>query len=161
MYPERLASSLQTVLDGELKQGHKVVLIYGDCCAQMTAMEAMPGVVRTRGKNCCELLLGIEEYRRLSHEGAFFLIPEWVSRWKEIFVKELGLNCDSATGLMQEIHRKLTYLDTGMAPVPENALKEFAEYCGLPFEVRQVSLELLHSAIEYALFRCNSTGASI
>ncbi len=159
MHPERLASSLQSVLDGELKQEHGVVLIYGDCCPRMTALEAMPGVVRTRGKNCCELLLGSEEYRRLSHEGVFFLIPEWAQRWKEIFTKELGLNRDNAASLMQEMHRKLTYLDTGLAPVPENALKECAAYCGLPYEVRPVSLERLGAAVEEALLRCKTTGA--
>jgi len=158
MHPERLASSLESVLSGELKEGHGVVLIYGDCCASMTVLEALPGVARTRGKNCCELLLGPEEYRRLSHEGAFFLIPEWARRWKEIFAKELGLNRDNATSLMQEIHHKLMYLDTGLAPVPEKALKECAKYCGLPCEVRQVTLERLRLAIEEALLR---TGALI
>jgi len=153
MHPERLASSLESVLDNELKEGHGVVLIYGDCCARMTALEALPGVVRTRGKNCCELLLGPEEYRRLLQEGAFFLIPEWARRWKEIFAKELGLNRDNATSLMQEMHRKLVYLDTGLAPAPETALKECAEYCGLPYEVQPVSLERLRLAIEEALLR--------
>ncbi|MGD0845337.1 MAG: DUF1638 domain-containing protein [Geobacteraceae bacterium] len=158
MHPDRLASSLESILDEELKEGHGAVLIYGDCCASMTVLEALPGVARTRGKNCCELLLGPEEYRRLSHEGAFFLIPEWAHRWKEIFAKELGLNNDNATSLMREIHRKLMYLDTGLAPVPENALKECAEYCGLPCEVRPVSLERLRQAIEEAMLR---TGAPI
>ncbi len=161
MQPERLASSLQSVLDSDLKQGQRVVLIYGDCCARMTALEAQPGVVRTRGKNCCELLLGSEEYRRLSHEGAFFLIPEWACRWKEIFAQELGLNRANATSLMQELHHKLMYLDTGLTPVPEAALQECAEYCGLPYEVRPVSLELLHSAIKEALLRHITTGASL
>ncbi len=158
MHPERLASSLESVLDAELKQGYGVVLIYGDCCARMTALEGLPGVVRTRGKNCCELLLGPQEYRRLSHEGVFFLIPEWARRWKEIFTKELGLNRDNATSLMQEMHRKLMYLDTGLAPVPETALKECAEYCGLPYEVLRVPLGHLHSAIEKALFKCKTIG---
>lgn len=153
MHPERLESSLQSVLDGELKQGHGVVLIYGDCCARMTELEARPGVARTQGKNCCELLLGHEEYRRLLQAGAFFLYPEWARRWKEIFVKELGLNRDNATSLMQEMHRKLVYLDTGLAPAPENALKECAAYCGLPYEVHSVSLERLRLAIEEALLR--------
>ena len=161
MHPERLASSLQSGLDGELKQGHKVVLIYGDCCPRMMILEAMTGVVRTRGKNCCELLLGSEEYQRLSHEGAFFLIPEWVCRWKEIFSKELGLNHENATGLMQEIHRKLMYLDTGLAPVPENVLKECAEYCGLPFEIRPVSLENLYLTIKEALLHHINTRAPL
>ncbi|MGV8121520.1 MAG: DUF1638 domain-containing protein [Candidatus Xenobiia bacterium LiM19] len=158
MHPERLASSLQSVLDDELKQGQGIVLIYGDCCARMMTLEAMPGVARTRGKNCCEILLGPEEYRRLSHEGAFFLIPEWARRWKEIFSQELGLNHDNATSLMQDIHRTLIYLDTGLAPAPETELKECAEYCGLPYEVRPVSLELLHLSIEEALLRCITTG---
>jgi hypothetical protein len=159
MHPERLASSLGSILDGELKQGHRVVLIYGDCCARMSALEAMPGVVRTRGQNCFELLLGPEEYRRLSREGAFFLLPEWARRWKEIFAYELGLNRDNATGLMREMHRKLVYLDTGLAPAPETALGECAEYCGLPFDVLPVSLERLRLAIEEALLRCVTTAA--
>jgi hypothetical protein len=161
MHPERLASSLESVLDSELKKGHGVVLIYGDCCARMTALEAMPGVVRTQGKNCCELLLGPEEYRSLLHEGAFFLISEWARSWKEILSQELGLNRDNATSLMQELHRKLVYLDTGLAPVPETALKECAEYCGLPYEVRPVTLERLRLAIEEALLRSKNTGAPL
>jgi hypothetical protein len=158
MHPEQLASSLESILDGELKKGHGVVLIYGDCCARMTALEARPGVVRTRGKNCCELLLGPEEYRRLLQEGAFFLIPEWARRWKEIFSQELGLNRDNATSLMREMHRKLVYLDTGLAPAPETALKECAEYCGLPCEVRPVSLERLRQSIEEALLGSKKRG---
>jgi hypothetical protein len=160
MHPEQLASSLESVLDAELKRGYGVVLIYGDCCARMTELEALPGVVRTRGKNCCELLLGPEEYRRLSHEGVFFLIPEWARRWKEIFTKELGLNRDNATSLMQEMHRKLIYLDTGLTPVPGKELRECAEYCGLPCEVLRVSLGHLHAGIEEALLECKTLGVT-
>lgn len=159
MHPQRLASSLESVLDAELKQGYGVVLIYGDCCARMTALEALPGVVRTRGNNCYDLLLGRGEYRRLSHEGAFFLLPEWARRWREIFSKELGLNRVNATSFMRDMHRRLVYLDTGVVPVPEKELRECAEYCGLPYETRPVSLELLRSAIEEALLRLKNTGA--
>ncbi len=161
MHPEQLAVSLQSALESELKQGHRVVLVYGDCCARMTALEALPGVARTQGKNCCELLLGAEEYRRLSHEGAFFLIPEWAHKWKNIFVKEFGLNRDNATCFMQDMHRKLIYLDTGLTPTPENRLRKCAEYCGLPFEVRPVSLKRLQLAIEDALLRCSGAGAPV
>lgn len=159
MHPERLTSSLESLLEGELKQGHHVILIYGDCCARMTNFEVIPGVVRTRGKNCCELLLGSMEYRKLSHEGDFFLIPEWARRWKEIFSTELGLNQDNATCLMQDIHRRLMYLDTGLATVPESELKECSEFCGLPYEIQQVSLDLLHSTIEESLCTCITKGA--
>lgn len=161
MHPERLASSLESVLDAELRQRHAVVLVYGDCCARMLALGALPGVFRTRGKNCCELLLGAAEYRQMSREGVFFLFPEWARRWGDIFANELGLNRHNATSLMRDMHRKLVYLDTGLVPVPGEDLAECAEYCGLPYEVRPVSLELLRSAIDGALRDCETTGVPI
>jgi hypothetical protein len=154
MHPERLGKSLETALEAEMGWSQGVVLIYGDCCARMSVLEALPVVARTKGKNCCELLLGNAEYRRLSHEGSFFLVSEWARRWKEVFQKELGLSRDNFVSLMRDLHRKLIYLDTGLAPVPETDLYECSEYCGLPYEVRPVSLEFLQSAIEDALFRC-------
>jgi hypothetical protein len=153
MKPEQLASRLDSLVEAELKLGHRVVLIYGDCCVRMAAFGARPGVVRTGGNNCCELLLGHDEYRRLSHEGAFFLFPEWTHRWQEVFATALGLNRENATSLMQDLHRKLIYLDCGIVPVPESALRACAKYCGLPWEVREVSLESLHAAIHDALLR--------
>lgn len=152
LHPERLAATLQSALEAELKQGNRIVLIYGDCCVRMTDFEALPGVVRTRGKNCCELLLGAEEYRRLSRDGAFYVIPRWACRWKRFF-NGLGLNRDNAASLMQDLHRTLVYLDTGLVPLSENALQECAAFCGLPYEVRPVSLDVFRAAIEDALHR--------
>lgn len=161
MHPDSLASSLEPIISAEVKHGHRIVLIYGDCCNQMSAFESMPFVARTHGKNCFELLLGSQEYRRLSHEGAFFLLSEWTRRWKDVFEKELGLSHDNATCLMQEMHKKLVYLDTNLTAVPEKDLKECAQYCGLPVETLQVSLNTLCSTIEGALLRCNCMGARI
>jgi hypothetical protein len=151
MQPEKLARHLGGLIDEELQHGNKVVLIYGDCCMDMATLTAQPGVVRTRGHNCCDLLLGSGEYRRLSHTGAFFLFPEWARRWRHIFSVELGLNRMNATDLMGEMHRKLVYLDTGLFPVPETELRECANYCGLPWESLPVSLEPLRLAIQGAL----------
>lgn len=147
--PHRLSGSLGSVL--RLEEGQRVLLIYGDCCVQMAALESKPGVVRTGGKNCCELLLGPEEYRRLSHEGAFFLSAEWAQRWKEIFTTGFGLNQTNATSFMRDLHHKLVYLDTGIVPVPESDLQECSQFCGLPYEVRRVSLEFLRTTIAEAL----------
>jgi hypothetical protein len=154
MHPERLAASLESALEAEMIRSRDVVLIYGDCCARMTALEALPVVTRTRGKNCCELLLGDGEYRRLSHEGAFFLIPEWAGRWKEVFSRELGLNRENAAGLMGDMCKKLVYLDTGLVPTPDSELRDCAEYLALPCEVMPVSLKPLQAAIEEAVLRC-------
>lgn len=158
MRPDVLSERLSAVVGEKVGAGHRIVLVYGDCCGRMADLEALPGVIRLRGHNCCEMLLGHDEYRRLLHEGAFFLLSEWTHRWREVFTAELGLNHDNATGLMQDMHRKLVYLDTGMMPVPEEALQACSEYCGLPFEVLAVSLEVLRAAIGEAISRCDRAG---
>jgi hypothetical protein len=158
MRPAKLATRLELLIEEELAQEHQVVLIYGDCCLQMTALVSRPGVVRTRGNNCCAMFLGRDEYRRFSREGAFFLFPEWTHRWRHIFTVELGLNQENATSLMSDMHRKLVYLDTGVVPVPIKDLQECSQYCGLPYEVHQVSLEPLRVAIEEALHELEITG---
>ena len=154
MHPERMAASLESVLETELGRSRGVVMIYGDCCARMTALEALPMVARTKGKNCFELLLGHDEYHRLSHEGAFFIVPEWGGHWKEVFFKGLGLNSENVVGLMRKMHNKLIYLDTGLVQRPEKDLCECAEFLRLPYESLSVSLEHLRATVEEALLRC-------
>lgn len=159
MRPAHLAERLGAVVGEELGAGRKVLLVYGDCCDRMTSLVSRPGVARTRGRNCCEILLGRDEYRRLMREGVFFVLPEWASRWKEVFRFEMGLDHDNATSLMQEMHRKLVYLDTGTLPIPEAALRDCSEYCGLPFEVKPVSLGALRVVIQEAFSRLVGSGA--
>ncbi len=63
------------------------------------------------------------------------------------------LNSTIATSFMQEMHHRRVYLDTGIMPVPKREMRECAEYCGLPYEVRPISLENLRGSIEEALLR--------
>ncbi len=151
MKPELLGRKLSADLSTKSKQDQKTLLIYGDCSTQMTDLTSSPDVVRTRGHNCIQQVLGRKEYKRLSHEGAFFLLPDWSSRWEHIFQNELGLNEANAEYLMREMHSKLVYLDTGLRPVPMEELEKCSQYCGLPLEVLQVSLEPLRQCIQDGL----------
>jgi hypothetical protein len=153
MRPGLLADTLDGVVTRELSLGRRVVLVYGDCCARMAELEGRPGVARTRGNNCCELLLGHDAYLRRARGGAFFLLPEWIGRWREVFEKELGLTRENARDLMGDMHRTLVYLDTGIMPVPVVDMADCAEYCGLPWEVLPVSLEHLRDVVGDALCR--------
>ncbi len=151
MRPQQLGAELTDLLEKTQESNKRVLLLYGDCCPLMAQLEARPGVARTPGHNCCYLLLGWEQYRQLSHEGAFFLLPEWIHRWQEVFRDELGLNHENAMRFMTSMHRKLVYLDTGAIPVPTSLLEDCSAYCGLPFEVLPVSLDTLKATIEKAL----------
>lgn len=151
MKPDKLAARLDGLLSEDFLDKSNALLVYGDCCMQMSELTEKPGVVRVRGNNCPDLMLGRDVYRKLSHAGTFFLFPEWVGRWKHIFTKELGLNRANAAGLMGDMHNKLVYLDTGVVPVPVSDLEECSQYCGLPWEIMQVSLEPLRAGIQKAL----------
>ncbi|MCK5174947.1 MAG: DUF1638 domain-containing protein [Planctomycetes bacterium] len=151
MKPAKLRLQLTTLIKKELGQGNRILLIYGDCHSHMVDLGEHPDVVRTEGVNCCEILLGSQKYRQLRKEGAFFLLPEWAVRWKEVFQHELGLNKDNARSFMADLHTKLIYLDTGSAPIPEDALQEFPDYCDLSWSVMKVSTEHLLESIRQAV----------
>ncbi|MBI5868797.1 MAG: DUF1638 domain-containing protein [candidate division Zixibacteria bacterium] len=158
MRPDRLAAQLHSLVSRERRDGRRVVLAFGDCCSAMSSLENLGGVTRTSGTNCCEILLGRDIYRRLSHQGAFFICPEWAVRWRTMFETELGLDTKVAKAFMQELHRKIVYLDTGVVPEPTAAVNDCADYCGLPVERLPVSLDTLHSAIEDAISRLTPAG---
>ncbi len=152
MVPAKLETRLQGAL-GAAREQHsdqEVVLAYGDCCGHMDTFEAEPGTARTVGLNCCEIILGREAYRKLRKEGAFFLMPEWALAWRQIFVGQLGLLGPCARTFMQEMHSKMIYLDTGLIPVPHEALREASEFLGLSVEILPVSLEPLLASLHQA-----------
>jgi hypothetical protein len=154
--PTELKSELQAMVDEELDNGKKVILIYGDCHSHMIDMEEMPGVVRTSGVNCCHILLG-KDYRKLNKEEVFFLMPEWARRWRDVFQKELGLNDENAKSMMQDTRSRMVYLDTELTDIPEEKIKEFSEYCGLDCDIMKVSLDNLLESIENAAKKLIST----
>ena len=154
--PEELKTDLQTMIDEELGNGKKIILVYGDCHSHMIDMEDSPDVVRTGGVNCCHLLLG-KDYRKLNKEEVFFLMPEWAVRWKEVFQKELGLNEENTKSMMRDTRSRMLYLDTELTDIPEEKIKEFSEYCGLECDVMKVPLDNLLTSIETAAKKLIST----
>lgn len=149
--PAKLHTQMSPILDSELEKGNRVLLLYGDCHTHIVKWEKHHGICRTRGSNCAEIFLGRECYRELIKDGAFFLFPEWVLRWKEIFDMLLGLDLDGSAEVIRDMHSKLVYLDTGVMPLPETTLKECSEYCDLPYQVKQVSLDHFLDIIKCAL----------
>lgn len=150
MHPVQLEEALKQKLHPTEIKAERTVLIFGECHAHMDTMEKRT-VARTRGMNCIEVILGKERYRQLRKEGAFFLLPEWAERWRQVFVEELGLNEGNARMFMKEMHQKLIYLDTGVTPVPNQLLLEIAAFTGLPVEIATVKLDQLLASVQEAV----------
>lgn len=139
MYPQQLKEDL----DSKIKENShlKIVLVFGDCHARMVDYEQNKNIVRTEGINCCEIFLGSSDYRKIRHEGAFILLPEWAERWKEVFVDYMGFkNSKSTKQFMTDMHKKLIYVDTGYVQINQPLLEEIAEYVGLPLEIYRSSI---------------------
>ena len=160
MRPAELHRVMEKTLDN-LPRSRACLLIYGDCHAHMREMARRPLCIRTPGINCCDLLLGREIYAEYRRRKAFFFLPEWTNRWREIFQKELGFTDPSlAREFMQENQRELVYIDTGIQPVPTETLREITVYFRMQVHVLPVSLNPLRTAIRSAVQRLEGMSAT-
>jgi hypothetical protein len=115
----------------------------------MIDYEKNPNIRRSPGINCCEIILGNEKYRKLRDEGAFILLPEWAERWKEAFVDYMGFKTSKAIRpFMGEMHKKLTYIDTGFQKKNEVLFQEISDFLGLPIEVYPSTIDELEKVID-------------
>lgn len=147
MDPPLLEATLTAALAARSGQPGTLVLVYGDCAAHMLDLVRRFRAGRVSVINCAQLLLGRERYRQLMREEAFLVLPEWARRWEQIMKSELGLNEETARGLMGENRGVLVYLDSGLVPVPEQQLAAFSAYSGLPWRVEKVSLDCMLAAL--------------
>jgi hypothetical protein len=154
MRPAALDVALSRIISKH--PGERFLLIYGDCSPHIQSLSARPGVSRVEGTNCCEILLGRDAYRELRKEGVFFFLPEWTERWKDVFLRELGLTApDIAQEFMHEFHKRLMYLDTGVDAIPKDTLEEISKYFGIPVEINAIGLECFSRAVDQGLRRLN------
>ncbi len=150
LYPKRLDRALSSVLEKGGQRGQATVLLWGDCHPHMNEHGALPHTRRVQGTNCLEILLGRERFRELLQKGAFFLLPEWVRRWREIFAQGLGLDREISGELLRELHTHFIYIDTGLVPAPIEILDEISAYFGLPWETVEVGLDGLREGLAKA-----------
>ena len=153
LVPEKLNVSLEKTIK---KCGIScTVLFYGDCSPNIRDLEKNPSISKIQAVNCCEALLEREEYKEYRDKGAFFLLPEWIYRWKEIFFEKLGLKGKLARDLMKEHHKYFLYLHTGFNTLPQGELDEISKYFELPVEIKQVTLKHFLKRINNAIGKFN------
>ncbi len=142
MHPEQLGKALERRLSQHGTQ--PCLVVYGDCHPHMKDMEDSGRIIRTPGVNCAEILLGHERYVSHRNRGSFLFLPEWTSRWRDIFMNELGFTDPQlAREFMAETRNGLVYLDTGIAPVPLKCLEDIRSFFGMAVTVEPVSLDHL------------------
>ncbi len=150
MRPGELQDRIDELL--EVRRPERTLFIYGDCTPRIIELCRRPGFAKTRCINCCEIILGREDYRRLRKAGAFFFLPEWTRRWRDVFERELGFaGGRGVEEMLREVHDRFIYLDTGVVPVPRDTLDEITRELGLPMSVLETGLSCLEESIADAL----------
>ncbi len=149
MRPNLLQDRIDSLL--ELHAPDKTLFVYGDCTPRIVELCRKPGYAKTEGINCCDIILGHEEYRRLRKAGAFFFLPEWTVRWRDVFEFELGFPGGRGAGeMLREVHSHFIYLDTGVMPVPSTLLDEISRELELPMSVLPLGRGCLEQKIAAA-----------
>lgn len=135
-------TKLEELLIREITElnGKPCVLIFGDCCPAILNLSSLPNVIRPDSRNCCELVLGKGVYLTLLKDGAFFLMPEWVRRWREVFFSFMKLNQSVAQDLMGHLHKHFIYIDSGYSDIPFETLDEISDFFQIPWQIEKVDL---------------------
>jgi hypothetical protein len=143
-------NDLQVLLDSKIEEynTYKIILVFGDCHARIDDYKKHSNIQRTKGINCCEILLGTDKYKEIRKEGAFILLPEWADRWKEVFIDYLGFkNEKTVKEFMREMHKKLVFIDTKLQKINGSQLKQISDFLGLPLEMYYSSVNEIEKAI--------------
>jgi len=146
MHPQQL----QLLLDAKIEayKNFRIILLFGDCHARMVDYEKNPNIMRSPGINCCEIIMGSENYRKIRREGAFILLPEWLERWREVFVDYMGFKTSKEIKpFMHEMHNKLLYVDTGFQEQNKVLFDEISDFLGLPLEIYNTTIDKFEEVI--------------
>ncbi len=147
--PSKLDEGITDVLQ---RAGGNAVILYGDCSPLTIAAGQKKPCLRTPGSCCCEIMLGKQRYGDLMRGGSFFLMPEWVDRWEEIFKVRLGFgNGELAASLMADTMKEIVYLDSGVPRPSRQTLAVLRNYLGLPLRIETVGIGFLEEALSTAL----------
>lgn len=125
-----------------------VLAVYGDCHPEIKKMQTDGDILKLKGVNCVELLLGSELYHKYRKGGTFFFLPEWTLRWKDLFIDQLGFDDQKTAGdFFNDMHSRFIYIDTGIIPVPQKTLDEISHYLSISIEVIHINLDQLKKNI--------------
>lgn len=129
-----------------------VIVFYGTCHPLMERMLDEAHAFRTRGQNCCEMLLGHDLFSRELTNGAYFLLEEWARRWEDIQARTFNTkNLDLIRDIFQGDRKYLLGLRTPCSGDFTAEAEAAGRMVGLPLRWLDVSLDHLESVLLEAM----------
>ncbi len=138
----------------EMKQtSTKLTLVYGSKChPDLDQLASKWGAKILEPPDCIGFLAGPQR-ELLDVEGkTFYLSPGWLEHWERIF--KMGLGWDSIDARQNlGFYDRILLLDTGVAPLSDEQILEFYDYCQVPVEILPVKLDYLQKKLLDCLAR--------
>jgi hypothetical protein len=149
---KKLASSLTHAV--ARRRGENIIVFYGTCHPLMEQMLAEARTFRTRGQNCCEMLLGHDLFSEELAKGAYFLLEEWARRWEHIQNKTFGTkNLNVIREIFQGDRKYILGLKTPCSGDFTAEAEAAGRMVGLPLRWLDVPLDHLESVLLEAIER--------
>lgn len=149
---DRLANALASALARH--RNEETIVFYGTCHPLMDRMLADARTFRTRGQNCCEMLLGPETFHKELDMGAYFLLEEWARRWQHLMTKTFNTTkLEIIRDIFQGDRNYLLGIRTPCSGDFTAEAEEAGRMAGLPIRWSNVSLDHLESVLLEAITR--------
>ena len=149
---DKLAKNLTSAL--ARRRGENIIVFYGTCHPLMEQMLAEARTFRTRGQNCCEMLLGHGLFTEELAKGAYFLLEEWARRWEHIQARAFRTkNLNVIREIFQVDRKYLLGLRTPCLGDFTAEAEAAGRMVGLPLRWLDVPLDHLESVLLEAIER--------
>lgn len=100
-----------------------------------------PGIKHTGPDSCNALIAPVDYIMSLIKSGSYIIQLGWLLSW-ERYVDKMGFNHNIPTSFYSSNLNEIIVLDTGVIAIPEERIKFFEIFSGLP--VRTIPMGLSH-----------------
>lgn len=142
---EKLSKSLSTKLAQHSKEDVKI--FYGACHPLMDDMLEKANVIRTKGQNCVDILLGNDLFTTELTNGAYFLLEDWALRWNYISIKTFGKYNEITRQIFQSDRKYMLGIITPCSGDFTKEAEMAAKAVGLPLRWKEIGLDDLEEAL--------------
>ncbi|MDD1727781.1 MAG: PAS domain S-box protein [Methanospirillum sp.] len=126
-------------------------LLFGD--TQLIKQGLLPPGITHAGPDTCNALVAPEEFiAHIIQGGAHIILPGWLLSW-ERYVREMGFNPKNKTSFYSSSVNEIIVLDTGVIRIPEEKIRSFEWFSGLPVRTIPVGTSHLSGIIHSAVYQ--------
>jgi hypothetical protein len=143
--PEKLYNRvLEIIQEKRLKEA---ILVYGECSAGFKMPFPGTTIYRLKKHSCIDLLMSSEEEYYFRQHNIMVLLPEWATRWQELFYSWFGFKPHSLKAFMQEMHSEIICIDDVTIEITDSLVRSIEQASGITCRKKKITLDHLSLSI--------------